>query len=218
MYIQLLSFKIWCPSQWFRSISVLKLNLLAGKLKCDFVKFIFVTLCQTMSSTAHAYCVILSKKFPQLKMSQCLAILAYTTGTTFKHQRTMWPELYRKLIVFLHIMMWHISVNSIARGYVIRVWLGSCDIHKTSQKRISMLNFETSLYQNVTANKRIGNMYFMYVVMACFKRLLRLEHDMLYSTVWPMHKICPMHVCWRPNPICMKRVLKSLSSMDSPYL
>ncbi len=31
--------------------------------------------------------------------------LAWTTGTTFKHQRVMWPGLYRKLRAFLGIMV-----------------------------------------------------------------------------------------------------------------
>ncbi len=41
-----------------------------------------------------------------------LTILAYTTGTTSKHQRAMWPELYWKLIVFLHIVVWHMKVSA----------------------------------------------------------------------------------------------------------
>ncbi len=83
-----------------------------------------------------------------------------------------------------------------------------CDaITNDEKKRISTLNFETSSHRNVTAKKPIGNMYFMYVNMAWFQSLSRLEHDMLHSTVWPMHKICSMPVCWRPNLTRMKRML-----------
>ncbi len=45
------------------------------------------------------------------------AILAYFNGTTSKHQRAMWPELYWKLIVFLCIVVWHMSVCSLVWGY-----------------------------------------------------------------------------------------------------
>ncbi len=78
---------------------------------------------------------------------------------------------------------------------------------KRSKKRISTSNFETSSHENVTAKKPIGNMYFMYVDMTWLHSLSRLEHDMLLSTVWPMHKICPTPVCWLPNPTCTKRML-----------
>ncbi len=36
--------------------------------------------------------------------------LALTTGTTSKHQRVMWLGLYRKLIEYLHIVVWHMRV------------------------------------------------------------------------------------------------------------
>ncbi len=91
-------------------------------------------------------------------------------------------------------------------------------LSKTMKKRISTPNFETSSHQNVTAKKPIGNMYFMYVDMAWFHSLSRLEHDMLHSTVWPVHKICPMPVCWRPNPNLTKRMLFCLSFPECyPY-
>ncbi len=83
-------------------------------------------------------CLCVLCHFKQEKTSQLfppledLAILAYTTVTTSKHQRFMWPELFRNLIVFLHIVMWHISVNSLAQGYMIRVWLKSCDVQKNA--------------------------------------------------------------------------------------
>ncbi len=77
---------------------------------------------------------------------------------------------------------------------------------KRSKKRISTSNFEISSHQNVTAKKPIGNMYFMYVDIAWFHSLSRLEHDMLHLTVWPVHKICPMSMCWRPYPTRTKRI------------
>ncbi len=60
------------------------------------------------------------------------------------------------------------------------------------KKRISTANFETSSIPDVTAKKPIGNMYFMYIDMAWFHSLSELEHDMLHSTVWPVHIICPL--------------------------
>ncbi len=41
-------------------------------------------------------------------------------------------------------------------------------------------------YQNVTANKQIGNMYFIFFLWHDLKAFnTRLRYDMLYSTVWP---------------------------------
>ncbi len=132
---------------------------------------------------------------------------AYTTGTTSKHQRATWPELYPKSIVFLRIVAWHMREFS----HLPNVWgygAGCCDVIKNAgKKHISTSNFETSLHENVTAKKPIGNMYFMYVDMAWFHSLSGLEHDMLHSTVWPFHKICPMSMCRRPYPTRMKRML-----------
>ncbi len=48
--------------------------------------------------------------------------LAFATGTTSKHQRVTWPGLYRKLIEFLHIVVWHMSVHSLGRGHMIKLW------------------------------------------------------------------------------------------------
>ncbi len=42
--------------------------------------------------------------------------LAQTTGTTSKHQSVTWPGLYKTLLEFLHIVVWHMS----ARGHVTR--------------------------------------------------------------------------------------------------
>ncbi len=49
--------------------------------------------------------------------------LAFATRPTSTHQRITWPGLYRKLIQFLCIVVWHIyeSVGSLARGHMIRV-------------------------------------------------------------------------------------------------
>ncbi len=144
--------------------------------------------------------------------------LAYTSGTTSKHQRATWPELYPKSIVFLRIVAWHMKVFS----HLPNVWgygAGCCDVIKNAAKKhISTSNFETSSLPNVTAKKPICNMYFMYVDMAWFQSLLRLEHDMLHSTVSPMHKICPMSMCWRPYPTRTKECLFCLSFLECyPY-
>ncbi len=104
------------------------------------------------------------------------------TSQLFPHLKIS-LSLHTLLELLLNIKGWHdpglnsipthcvISVNSLAQGYVIRVWLGSCDVHKNAFLHLSTPNFETSSHQNVTANKWIGNMYFMYVVMAWFKSL-----------------------------------------------
>ncbi len=107
MHIQLLSFKIWCLLQRFRTISVLE----CSKLKCDFVMIMcHVYFCNTTQPTSHTYYVILSKKYASWR-SPSLA-LAYTNGTTSKHQRATWPELYRKLIIFIHVVVWHVRVST----------------------------------------------------------------------------------------------------------
>ncbi len=59
--------------------------------------------CNTMWSTAHASCIILWT-FEE-HSSSAHETLAYTTGTSSKHQRAMWPELYPKSIVFLRIVV-----------------------------------------------------------------------------------------------------------------
>ncbi len=126
----------------------------------------FHHICNTMWSTAHASCIILWT-FEDIARSY-MKTLAYTTGTTSKHQRATWPELYPKSIVFLRIVMWHMRVFS----HLPNVWgygegmLHAMMLSKTMKKRISTPNFETSSHQYVTAKKPIGNMYFMYVDMA----------------------------------------------------
>ncbi len=62
-------------------------------------------------------------------------------------------------------------------------------LSKTMKKCISTPNFETFSHQNVTPNKSIGIVYFMYIDMAWFSSLSRLEHNMLYLTVWPLHTL-----------------------------
>ncbi len=39
----------------------------------------------------------------------------------FQHQRVTWPGLYRNKIAFLHIVVWHMSVNLHDRSHMIRV-------------------------------------------------------------------------------------------------
>ncbi len=161
--------------------------------------------CNTLWSTAHAYCIILWT-FEDIAPS-AVTTFTYTTGTTSKHQRTTWHELYPKSIIFLRIVAWHmrvfsplLNVSGYGAGMLRRY-------QKRWKKRISTPNFETSSHQNVTAKKPIGMVYFMYIDMAWFHSLSRLEHDMRHSTVWPVHKICPMPMCWRPYPTRTKRML-----------
>ncbi len=66
--------------------------------------------CNTTWSTAHASCIILWT-FEDIARS-AVKTLAYTTGTTSKHQRATWPELYPKSIVFLCIVAWHMRMFS----------------------------------------------------------------------------------------------------------
>ncbi len=65
--------------------------------------------CNTTWSTAHESCIILWT-FEDIARSAYVKTLAYTTGTTSKHQRATWPELYPKSIVFLPIVAWHMRV------------------------------------------------------------------------------------------------------------
>ncbi len=66
--------------------------------------------------------------------------IAYTTGTTSKHQRVTWPELYQKSIVFLRIVVWHMRVFS----HLPNVWgysAGCCDVIKKVAKNAFLLRF-----------------------------------------------------------------------------
>ncbi len=53
--------------------------------------------------------------------------LAFATGTTSKHQRVKWPGLYRKIIEFLRIVVWHMRVY--ARLLEV-TWLECVHIHE----------------------------------------------------------------------------------------
>ncbi len=78
---------------------------------------------------------------------------------------------------------------------------------KTQQKTHFYFEFWNFLAMECDIKIPISNMYFMYVDMSWFHSLSRLKHDMLHSTVWPLHKICPMPVCWWPYPTCTQRML-----------
>ncbi len=73
-----------------------------------------------------------------LKISLALLVktLAYTTGTTSKHQRAMWPELYPKSIVFPCIVAWHMSVLLLAQCLRLR-----CRMLRRYQKRSKKTHF-----------------------------------------------------------------------------
>ncbi len=66
--------------------------------------------------------------------------LAYTTGTTSKHQRATWPELYEKSIVFLCIAAWHMRVSARLQ----HVWgygAGCCEVAKNVAKNVFLIHF-----------------------------------------------------------------------------
>ncbi len=190
MHIQLLSFKYVCHKEFEPKSAAASWNVTSSCLLSSHFAIPRGQLRMCIASFYELLKILLA-----LHMWTVVKTLVYTTGTTSKHQRTTWPELYPKSIVFLHIVAWHMKVFS----HLPNVWgygAGCCDVIKyTAKKCISTSNFETSLHQNVKAKKPIGNMYFMYVDMAWFHSLSRLEHDMLHSTVWPVHKICPMSMC-----------------------
>ncbi len=171
------------------------------------------------TSSCCQLCMRVASFYELLKISLALLVKtpAYTTGTTSKHQRSKWPELYPKSIVFLRLVACHMSVLSLAQCLRLQCRMVRC-YQKRSKKPISTSNFETSSHRNVTAKKPIRNIYFMYVDMAWSDSLSRLEHDMLHSTVWPVHKICTMSMCWRPYLIRTKRMLFCLSFPECyPY-
>ncbi len=124
MHIQLLSFKIQCLSQWLRTIIVFEFKSTAGSWNVT-LSCLFSTLPYHMVNCACMLC--------HFKREISLVgdfLFAYTTGTTSKHQRAMWLELYRKSIVFLCILVWHVSVPLLAGGYS----AGSCDVSKNGAK------------------------------------------------------------------------------------
>ncbi len=165
----------------------------------------------------------------QLRMSYCIILwtfedisrtyvktLAYTTGTTSKHQS---KDHLTWIISKVNSIPTHCSVSYESVLSLAQRWRLRCRMLRRYQKRskkcISTLNFETSSHENVTAKKPIGNMY---VDMAWFQSLSTLENDMQHSTVWLVHKICPMSVCWQPYLTRTKRILFCLSLPECyPY-
>ncbi len=85
--------------------------------------------------------------------------LAYTTGTTSKHQRPTWPELYRKLIVFLRIVVWHMSVLSLSKCFLRLRCRMLRRYQKRNKKRISTSNFKNLVLIIVLANIWWCNMH-----------------------------------------------------------
>ncbi len=79
-------------------------------MKCDLVIFTFIK----PATPSGELCMRVASFYELLKISLTLLVktLAYTTGTTSKHQRATWPELYPKSIVFLRIIAWHMRVFS----------------------------------------------------------------------------------------------------------
>ncbi len=156
---------------------------------CQLIMFTFIATSNTTWSTAHAYCIILWSLKISLARSAYVKTLAYTTGTICKHQRAMWPELYRKLIVFLRIVVWHIRVFS----PFLHVWgygAGCCVVIKCSKKCTSRPNFD-----NVTAKNWIGNVYFMLFLIAWFKSLSSLKHEFSIRLFDPA-------ACYMLNNVC----------------
>ncbi len=136
--------------------------------------------------------------------------LAYTTGTTCKHQRATWPELYRKLIVFLHIVVWHIRVFS----PFLRVWgysTGCCDVIKRSKKCTSRPNFDNLKHYIVTAKNWIGKVYFMLFLIAWFKSLSSLKHEFSIRLFDPI-------ACYMLNNVCDANGLTRTGTKQGKFL
>ncbi len=72
IHIQLFSFRIRCLSQRYRTISVLNQNLQQVEMWLCHVYFHH---CYTTWSTAHAYYLIISKKFPPLEDLALVSII-----------------------------------------------------------------------------------------------------------------------------------------------
>ncbi len=104
MLIQLLSFNYdVCQKKIWSKIS-------CSKLKCDFVVFTSITPCNPRGQL-HMRIASFYERFENIAGAY-VKTFVYTTGTTSKHQRATWPELYSKSIVFLRIVAWHMRVFS----------------------------------------------------------------------------------------------------------
>ncbi len=71
---------------------------------------------------------------PLHTLLELLLNITYTTGTTSKHQRATWSELYRKLIVFQRIVVWHMRLSAC----LLHVWsygAGCCNVIKNAAKK-----------------------------------------------------------------------------------
>ncbi len=160
-------------------------------------------------STAHAYCIILwtfeditRSAYVNSGEDPCIHYWNY-----FKTSKCHITWIISKVnSIHTHCSVAYESVLSPVQRLRLR-WKDAAMISKTIKKRISTPNFETSSLPEVTAKKPIGNMYFMYVDMAWFHSLSWLEHEMLHLTVWPVHKIFPMPMCWWPYPTRTKRMI-----------
>ncbi len=131
MHIQLLSFKYDICHKEFEPKSA------AASWNATSVMFTFITPCNTTHMRITLFYELLKISLT-LHTWTVVKTLVYTTGTTFKHQRTRWPELYRKLIVFLRIVVWYMRVFS----PFLRVWsYGAvcCDVIKNAAKNAFLL-------------------------------------------------------------------------------
>ncbi len=135
MHIQLLSFKVRCLSQRFWTIKEFKSTAASwnATLSCLLSSYFAIPRGQLRMQIASIY-----ETFEDIASSAYVKTLAYTTGTTSKHQRATWPELYRKLIAFLRIVVWHMRVSA----RLLYVWgygAGCCDVIKNSAKNAFLL-------------------------------------------------------------------------------
>ncbi len=129
MYIQLLSFKYdvchkefepkWTAASWNATSSCLLSSHFAkpcGHLRMHITSFKAIV--EEHASSAHK-------------------TLAYTTGTTSKHQRAMWLELYPKTI-FLRIVAWHMR-GSARLQHIWGYGAGCYDVIKNAAKNSFLL-------------------------------------------------------------------------------
>ncbi len=103
-------------------------------------------------------------------------------------------NLYRKLIAYLSIVVWHIRVSA----PFLHVWgysAGCCDIIKRSKKCTSQPNFDNLKHYIVTSKNWIGNVYFMLFLIAWFKSLSSLKHEFSIRQFDPA-------ACYMLNNVC----------------